>query len=245
MSTQTKSTLFRKLQLALLFALGVLLLGCGKQAPARSSPSSAAAPAQDPYAVALLSGCANGPRQLETITSSEEGRITMRMSVMDCDKYLSLFPNGPDASQVRSLRSEAAALEDRFSAVAEIEGWIERGDFDDAKERIGRYKGRLSLAEETRLKELLAEREAAHDAVWLPTSLDVHGFARGGCARSPLIRNLSEARSWALQNGAIQVLAIREEPTKVVIDHFDGLLQAQGTRTFWRDMPTCLAARGQ
>lgn len=232
----------------LVLMLACLLAGCKKPDPnSVSAPqvSEVVLAEQNPHALALISGCANASRQVDSITSGEEGRVTMRMSIMDCEKYLSEYPKGIDAERVRTLLSQVKALEDRYVLVALIERRLQAGDFEEAREQIDRVAAGLPAADVTRLNTLLVERELAHDAEWLPWTLDVQGYSRGQCTRSELVRRLGDARAWALQDGAIKVQAIQEEATKVAIYHYDGLLRAYGTRTFYQDMATCRAERGQ
>jgi hypothetical protein len=234
---------------ALCFAISVGVVGCGdanKTAPTPSAATSIVLPSEPPEAESFRNVCMQGRSQGDQASSSRDGRSAMEIVVKACQDYLTKFPTGKDKSQVDALYGEAQYWLSHYSKLVEIDDAIEAKQFDQAKRLLSAAKDSLPTGDVKRLDDLIAVNEAKETDGWIPFTLDVEGYSRGECAITQLARNLDGARKWAKENeGWIQVQAIHEGPGKVAIVHYDGLLKAQAVRTFYQDMATCKADRGE
>lgn len=254
LSTPWRQASRRAAAMAALAAASLVLVACDARQTVPAKRSQSFGPGlQDLPAPApevgdrLRAECSKAKEDVDAVPGPQEGWEAMAVAEPACLAYLAQFPQAPDRDEIRSIHHGVLAWQRRFQRLIDIQDLIRAGELDRSEEML--KEARRSSAYRPEDIELL---QASHDRKseemypgWLPWTLDMDGFGRGGCNRTELVRHLADARAWALQNGVIRVHSIQETPTKVVIHHYDGLVRAHGTRTFYQDMPTCRAERGE
>lgn len=203
-------------------------------------------PSESPAAESLRHVYMQGRSQGGQFSSFRDGLSAMEIAIKGCKDYLAMFPTGKDRSQVDALYGEAKSWLDHYSKLVDIKDAIETKQFDHAKRLLSAAKESLPVGDVKRMDELISTSEASENDGWIPWTLDAENYSRGECVISKLARDLDGARKWAKESeGWIQVQSIREGLGKVVIIYYDGLLKSNSVRTFYKDMATCKADRGE
>lgn len=233
-----------------LMSLAIGLAGCGKSAPPDVTPASASAP-EPKLSVAeqqwrtWFEHCSSVRSIGESATTSREGKVDMEDALQACRAYLKDAPPSEAKQQIRALIAEAEGWVRFFTAVYGIESALELDEFDRARELLSSARRDMHKHEIRRFTQLIDSREAELLRDWIPSTVDMPGYPPGTCHVGRHARSLDDVERVMQERPWLRVISVSRTPERIAIDHFDGLLQMRGTLTYYRDMATCKAMRGE
>lgn len=239
-----------------LLSLALALAGCGKSESPVATPAPAAASTPEPASKPELSAaeqqwrawfehCSSVRSIGESATTANDGKVAMEDALRACRSYSREAPASQAKQQIHAWIDEAESWIRFFTAVYGIESAIKLDEFDRARELLSSAREDMHEGEIQRFTQLIDSREAELMRDWIPVTLDMPGYPPGPCTVGRDARNLDEVEHWLQERRWLRVIGVYRTPEHIAIDHFDGLLQMRGTLTFYKDMATCKAMRGE